>query len=286
MRCGLAGLLVSLTLCLAGTARGQAPAPASPQPAAAADVLGRRVVAVRILLDGLPAADADLPQLLDIVVGQPLDPGQVRSSIEHLVHLRRFASVDVLAEPAPDGIVVRVELASARRIGDIRIDGPLRPYGGAISRAARERLGSGALAAQAPAAVAAAQDVLGARGYLRPQLTTRLEATGRREVVTLVVTGEPGPRWQVGRVTVAGLPAEAQAAALAGVGLESGMPYDRDEVDTRVRRYTERLRAAGYYEAVVRTTPVPGQGDTTIDVTIDVARGPLVSLAFEGDPLP
>ena len=36
----------------------------------------------------------------------------------------------------------------------------------------------------------------------------------------------------------------------------------------------------------MRTTPVPGQASTAIDLTVDVTRGPLVALTFEGDPLP
>ena len=286
MHLRLAGLIVLLVLGDAATAPAQDAAPGPTQATTAADVRGQRVTGIRILLDGLPAADPDLPQLLDVVIGQPLDPAQVRSSIEHLTHLRRFSAIDVLADPSPDGVVVRVELASAQRIGDLRVDGALRPFGGAITRAARERLGTAALASSAPEAISAAQDVLGGRGYLRPQLSTRVEGTDRRDVVTLVITGDPGPRWQVGRVTITGLPAEIQAAALAELGLTSGIPYDRDEVDRRVRRYTERLRGAGYYEAVVRTTPVPGQGPTTVDVTVDVARGPLITLTFEGDALP
>jgi outer membrane protein assembly factor BamA len=282
LRSPCTALVVLLALGQAGTVRAQAPAAAI----AAADVRGRRITGIRILLDGLPAADPDLPQLLDVVVGQPLDPAQVRSSIEHLTHLRRFAAIDVFADPVADGVVVRVELASAQRIGDVRVEGALRSFGGAIERAARERLGSAALAASAPEAIAAAQDVLGGRGYLQPRLATRIDGTDRRDVVTLVIIGDPGPRWLVGTVRVTGVPAEAQAATVAELGLAPGMPYDREDVDRRVSRYTERLRGAGYYEAVVRTTPVPGQGATTIDLTVDVARGPMVTLTFEGDALP
>jgi outer membrane protein insertion porin family len=257
--------------------------PATPTPAV---VLGQRVTALRIVVDGVPSADPALVGLLDMVVGRPLDPSQVRSSIEHLVHLRRFATVDVLAEPDADGVLVRVALTSAQRIGDVRVDGALRPFGRDIVREARDRIGTGALTSQSGAAVAAAQDALGARGYLRPAFATRLEATDRRDVVTLVLTGDPGPRWQIARVTVTGLPSEQQGEAIKAIGITTGMPYDRADLDDRIQRYTARLRAAGYYEAVVRTTPVPGQAATSIDLTVDVTRGPLVSLSFEGDPLP
>ena len=293
MRLRLALLIVSLAAPLPAVAVSQPPAPGQPGAATPATspsqdpgVEGRPVAGVRFVLDGEPISDPALDALIDIEPGRPLDPGQVRSSIEHLVHLGRFASIDVLAEPAAGGVTVRLDLTSVQRIVDVDVEGELRPFDDEITRAVRERLGSDALASRASEALAAAQDVLGARGYLQPALSTRIDATDRREVVTLVVTGTPGPRWQIRQLTITGLPEAEQPAVAAALELRPGAPYDVREVDARVQRYTEQLRAAGYYEAVVRTTPVPGQGQATIDLTVDVTRGPLVSLTFEGDPLP
>ena len=257
------------------------------QPAApAAGVHGQPVATIRIEVDGALSTDSSLPPLLDVVVGRPLDPSQVRSSIEHLVHLGRFSTIDLLAEPTSGGVVVIVRLTSAQRVEDVRVEGGLRPLADAITRAIRERLGSAALTSQFDEAVTVAQDTLGARGYLRPQVSTRLEPSSRRDIVTLVVGGDPGPRWQVGRITITGMPTAEHAAIIRELGFNAGMPYDREAIDQGVDRYTSRLRASGYYEAVVRTTPAPGEGPTSIDITVDVARGPLVALTFEGDQLP
>lgn len=283
MRTRVTVLVVLAVLIAAGPARARGQ---EAQPAPAGEAIGRTVTGITIVVDGAAVDEPSVARLLDVVVGAPLDPAQVRSSIEHLVHLRRFDTVDVLAEPSPGGVAVRVELRTLQRIGDVRVDGALRPFGGAVARAVRERLGSGALASEGPAAVAAAQDVLGARGYLRPSVTTRLDATGRPDVVTLVLLGEPGARWQIGHVAVTGLPPDERAAALSALDIRAGMPYDRDVLDARVQRYTRSLREDGYYEAVLRLTPVPGDAPATIDLSVDVARGPLVALAFEGDALP
>ena len=226
-------------------------------------------------------------QLLDVVVGRPLDPSQVRSSIEHLVHLQRFATVDLLAEPAPGGVAVIVQLTSAQRIEDVRVEGALRPFDTAIARAIRERIGSAALTSEAGDAVAAAQDVLGARGYLRPQITTRLDPTSRREIVTLVVTGDPGPRWQVGRIAITGMPASEQAAAIRALGFtcrHAVRPRCRGRGRAAVHVAPARRRATTKRSCAPR--PCPGQASTAIDLTVDVTRGPLVALTFEGDSLP
>ncbi len=279
MRIALAACLIVFAVASAGATQ---PAPTR----APADVRGQTVAGLVIRLDGELTTEPGLMRLLDVAVGRPLDPAQVRSSIEHFVHMRRFATVEVYAEPTGAGVIVRVELASVQRVGNVRVDGALRQFGGDIVRAVRERIGSSALASDAGQAVGVTNDVLGSHGFLRPQTATHLEATKRRDVVTLVLTGDPGPRWHVGRVTVTGLPRADLAAAVAALDIRSGMPYDRDTIDRHIERYTHGLREAGYYEAVVRTTPVPGQGETSIDLTVDVARGPLVSLSFEGDSLP
>ncbi len=277
------GRLILLALLLVALVRADAGAQ---DVASRAALLGRQVTAVDIVLDGVPTADPGLRRLLDVAVGAPLDPGQIRSTIEHLVHLGRFATVDVLAEPDASGVRIQVALTAVQRIGDIEVAPALRAYGDEIRRMVRDRLGSNALATHAADAVAAAQDVLGAHGHLQPQIATELVPTRRRDVVTLVVTGDPGVRWQLGRVVLTGLAPGDEPAAAAALDIQGGMPYDVRDIDARVQRYIEQLRAAGYYEAVVRTTPVPGVAPATIDLTVDVTCGPLVSLSFEGDRLP
>ncbi len=262
------------------------PAAASAQPPPAVDLQGRPITGVQVVLDGATVDDPQVTRLLDVQTGQLLEAGRVRSSIEHLVHLGRFATIDVYAEPMGDAVRLRVELTSAQRIGDVVVEGELRTFGGEITRTVRDRLGAAPPVTRATEAVAIVQDLLGAHGHLQPTLATRVEPTRRRGVVTLVVLGDPGPRWHLGRVTVTGLPDNGQAAAAAGLDLDPGMPYDVRELEARVHRYTERLRADGYYEAVVRTTPVPGERQATIDLTVDITRGPRVSLSFEGDALP
>jgi len=257
------------------------------QPAPAQEVDARPVASVQVVLDGDVVRDETLDRLIDVRAGEPIDGAQVRASIEHLVHLGRFSTVDVVAEPDGMGLRVRFELRSAQRIGEIRAEGAIASMADPLVASARERLGSGALAVRAPEALAAVQDTLGQRGHLRPQLTTRLDPTGRRDVVTLVIGGEPGPRWRVGRVTVTGVAdGAASIEARRVLDLTAGTPYDVTAIDARVQRYTDRLRADGYYEAVVRTTPVPATAPATIDLAVDVSTGPLVTLTFEGDPLP
>lgn len=261
-------------------------APAAAQPPAPVDLEDQLVTAVQLVVDGQTVHGEALQALLDVTAGQPLALDQVRASIQHLVHLRRFSSVDVMADRDPQGLRVRFELHSTRRVGEVRVEGALGPMAGPLERSARERLGSDALAAGAPDALAAVHDELGARGYLRPQLTTRFQPTARRDVVTLVIAGDPGPRWHLGRIKVTGVPDAEIGAVRRALDLREGMPYDVAAIEASVQQHTDRLRAAGYYEAIVRTTPVPGAAPATIDMALEVARGPLVSLTFEGDPLP
>ena len=83
------------------------------------------------------------------------------------------------------------------------------------------------------------------------------------------------------------MPATEHAAADPGARVHVRACRTTGRPSTRPCGGTRRgLRTSGYYEAVVRTTPVPGQASTAIDLTVDVTRGPLVALTFEGDSLP
>ena len=65
----------------------------------------------------------------------------------------------------------------------------------------------------------------------------------------------------------------------------AGDPFDNDAIIRALDRYVAPLHARGFYEArAVHTSGFEPDGTATVRITID--RGPLVSIAFAGDPLP
>lgn len=240
---------------------------------------------VEFVLDGRPLSDPDLLTLVDVQRGRPLDAAEVRESIQHLVHLRRFATIDVLRETTPTGLVVRFQLTPLQRIASYRIAGDLKVPGRDLERAIRDRIGSVPTAELVPDALSAVQEALGERGYLQPDLSHRFQPLDAEGNVRLVIEGRAGPRWVLGRIVVTGMDGDVQATGDAVLGLSPGDPYDRLVLQQREQRFVARQRAAGYYEAMVRTTPSPG-ATQTVDLRVEVDRGPRVALSFEGDRLP
>lgn len=264
-----------------GPLRAQAPAPTQPEVPS--------VARVEFTLDGEVVRDgsrATLLSLVDVRVGEPLDPADVRESIQHLVHLRRYATVDVYKEQAADGLLVRFVLTLLQRIVEYRVDGALEVSTSDLERAVRDRVGSTSTSDQIPEALLAVQEALGERGYLQPTLSSRLEPVDDKGNVRLVIEGTAGQRWRLGRIQLIGLDGADAAAARQQLGLAPGDQYDRRVLQQREQRFVESQRAAGYYEAMVRTTPSPGSEPHTIDLQVEVLRGPQVALSFAGDPLP
>ena len=61
--------------------------------------------------------------------------------------------------------------------------------------------------------------------------------------------------------------------------------YDGVELDERLLRYANDLRAEGYYEARVLQLPRYVEGDATVNLVLSIEPGPRVEIIFEGDPL-
>jgi outer membrane protein insertion porin family len=97
-----------------------------------------------------------------------------------------------------------------------------------------------------------------------------------------------GRRARIGRVTVGGEDAPPRAAQT--LGLAAGAIYDGEEIERELDAYRLRLRREGHYEAsaTVRQTPAGRSpaGDPLLDLAVTIEPGPLVTLRFEGDPVP
>jgi outer membrane protein assembly complex protein YaeT len=113
----------------------------------------------------------------------------------------------------------------------------------------------------------------------------------------MVLDINAGPRPVIGEIGV-NSDDPADRAALAGSGIAVGQLYDPTAIDAQLEKYQASLRARGFYEAqashaetAMGTSPGPSgstslPGATSVSVQIMIDRGPHVSVAFSGDPLP
>jgi outer membrane protein insertion porin family len=215
----------------------------------------------------------------------------VRDSIAHFFSLGRFQDVEVHAEDDGGGVRVRYNLIPTHGVGAIAF----RPPAGAdlglpereLRRAVTERFGPAPPIGRLEDVVRLLVQVYQDRGYWTASV--RANPVELHDPDRTIVTFEiqPGPRARIGRIEVAGRPLEGEAAFVKRIGITAGQPYERVEVQRRLAEYTERLRKDGRYEATASQRPPRLSSDGSVaDITLDVHPGPLVKIAFEGDPLP
>ena len=249
--------------------------------------LGRTVTDVRVEIAGQPVSEATVLALVETRIGEPLAMLAVRSTIDHLVGLGRFEDVRVLASPSEQGVALRWLLVPLRRIARVSVAGSPVLSASEIRAELTEQFGSLPAASRVPDMVAALQVFYAERGFTRATILPRIEETDPApERVGLVLTITGGERVTIGAATVTGSPLESAAEVLRAVEVQTGRPWDRPVIETRVTDYEASLRERGYYEARVRASHVVSEDGRTVAVTVDVAAGPRVRVVFAGDALP
>ena len=96
----------------------------------------------------------------------------------------------------------------------------------------------------------------------------------------------PGPQARIGLVTIDGVPAEGRDAFLREVHALPSTPYEPPEITSRLADYVEKLRKRGRYLAAGSYRPRPSEDGTVVNLAIELETGPVVTVAFRGDPLP
>jgi len=266
-----AALCLRFAFCIlhCGTAAAQTPAPA--------------VIAVDVQQEGEPVSDPLVLSLVQTRPGSPLSMADVRETITHLISLTRYEDVQVFEEPAAGGVRLRYVLMPVHEVDRIEFRGMLGIPEDALRRAVVERFGVAPPASRADEVARSLQTVYRERGYVAPTITPRIEITHKPDRSSMVLDINAGPRAMIGSIQVdADDPADR--AALANTGIGQGKPYDAAQVDEQLQKYQTSLRGRGFYEARATHAVEFVNGGASVRVTID--RGPHVSVAFEGDPVP
>jgi outer membrane protein insertion porin family len=257
--------------------------------AAVGDYLGKPVAAVRLVIEGRDTTEPALAQMVATQVGRPLSMADVRESLTHLFSLGRFEDVRVDAALADNGVTLRYELSPIHPVSKIEFAGALHAPGvdqGQLRRAVIDRFGASPPLGRAAELAGIVAETLRERGYLHAVVTPRADMTHRPERATLVFTVEPRSRTRVGTIDIDGTPVVPRTQLLDQLRLATGAPYERAALNARIDKYVEGRRAQGYYEATLVPTVRLADDDRLANITLAVASGPLVHVAFAGDPLP
>lgn len=255
--------------------------------APAASYIGRTVTAIDVTVEGRRESDPAVAELIENTVGQPLSMNDVRDSMAHLYSLGRFQDVQVDAESVEGGVRLRYNLIPVHAVTRIEFVGELGLSDATLRRAVIDRFGGVPPVSRLRDVTRVLNQLYAERGYLRPSVTPRTTELHDpdRTVVTFDIVS--GPKARVGRVEVLGNPLEAEAAFLRRVGATAGSPYEPADIQNELNDYIERLKDQQRYEAIATMrAPRLSEDGTTVDLTFDVQPGPVVTIAFAGDPIP
>jgi outer membrane protein insertion porin family len=271
-------ILLLLFVTLPAVARAQSPAAA---------YVGRTVTSVEVYIEGKPANEPALADVIQTKTGQPLSIVDVRETMAHLFSFGRFQDVRVDAADAGDGVRLRYDLIPVHGVQRIEFAGELGLSESLLRRTVTERFGATPPAGRSADVVRTLDQIYKDRGYWTASITPKVQELHDPDRSILTFDIQPGPRAHIGRVEIVGTPVEGEAAFLRRIGVASGVIFERGEIQKRLADYVTRLKKGGRYEAAAsQRQPQLSENGAVADITIDVQPGPIVKLAFEGDALP
>jgi outer membrane protein assembly factor BamA len=257
---------------------------AAPPVQAPLPAIGQPVVEVRLVVDGRPVDDGELRRALDTAEGAPLSAADVRESILHLMALQRFQDVQVSADAAPNGVVLTYAMQPRDVITGMDFEGDLGLSARRLRATLIERWAGTPPLERASDAAAGLAAYLRERGYRGAKVAARTRPEGNH-TATLVFDMAAGPRVRVTSLQVNGAEGEKERVASA-LNLSVGSPFDPGAALDRVDQYGDRLRSRGFYDARVELVTTYSDDGRGVDLVIDIARGPHVTVVFRGDPIP
>jgi outer membrane protein assembly complex protein YaeT len=242
------------------------------------------VTEVRVEQEGRVVDDRVIAALIDTVPGRVFSMADVRDTLSHLTSLNRFEDVQVFQEPAGSGIRLRYVLFPLHPVDRMEFRGSLGVSEDEVQRVFSERFGAAPSAARAGEIADALRTFYRDRGYPSAMVTPAIEETHNPDRATMAFDIRSGPRASIGRVEVDEVDGAGRPVS-GDVPITSGEPFDDAAITRELDEYIDLLHGRGFYEARVSHT-FAFEADGTASVRVNIDRGPLVSIAFAGDPLP
>jgi outer membrane protein insertion porin family len=247
------------------------------------EYLGRPIADIRLELGGRPTSDADIRDVLETRVGDPLAMTAVRETLIHLMALSRFENVEVSAEPDPRGVVLVYTLVPLRTVRSMVFRGPLGLDESLVRSEVTDRYGNTPALGRADDIARTLEGLYRDHGYEKAAVTPHVEIQdGTR--ARLVFDVDHGPRARIGAIKVEGDGRLSEGELLTRLAVKSGGEYDPSDVTRRASAYVEGLRGRGFYAAAVDVTPRFLENVVNLDIA--ATRGPHITLQFTGDALP
>ena len=242
------------------------------------------IVDVRVEQEGKPVDDPAITSLIETRVGQPLSMRDVRETITHLVSLNRFENIEPMSEPVGNGVRITWVLEPLHPIDRIEFTGMTGLSAGDLRRALTERNAGFPTEGHVDAARETLLMQYRRRGYPNAKVMARIVPTHNPDRATLYFDVDAGMRARIMGLRMTQLDANERSTLVDVPAIKDGQPYDEDAIQKELTAWENRMRNKGFYEARA-THGAQWVGDSAA-VFVNLTRGPHVSIAFAGDPLP
>jgi outer membrane protein assembly complex protein YaeT len=262
---------------------------ASAASADVADFLGKPVASLQVEIEGRVLGDPRVLALIETQPGRPLSMVAVRESVTHLFALGRFEDVRVAAEAAPTGVRLIYDLVPIHPIRRMVFVGPMTLPGideGRLRGEVVERYGVSPPPGRRFDLSRVIEDDLKAHGYLHAAVEADIEIAHDPDRSTLLFKITPGIRTHIGSIEVTGSPGSSTAQLLSRLGLKTGMPYQRETINTSIQQYQQSRWADGFVEATLVLSTRFEDGDRLVHLSLNAVQGPRVRVIFKGDSIP
>ena len=230
-----------------------------------------------------------LRSLLSLQTGQPLDKDPLQQSLRTLFATGRFATLDVEADSAPDGITLTFVAKENYFTGPIRVEGlnektPPRPSD--LVNASRLDLGELFSEEEVLSAVQRMKKVLADNGYYESSLTYRLtphDDTRQMDVTFLV---DQGPLARVGDVRIHDDTGIDPATIQKLTKLKPGAKVSNEHLARALDRLRNYYQKNNHLEAQVQLASRDYHETTNrLDYTFTVDEGSKVLITTQGEEI-
>jgi outer membrane protein insertion porin family len=255
----------------------------------AAAYVGRPVGDIAISIEGRPALEPPLFALVATRQGRALSIADVRETITHFYSLGRFDDVQVEAENGPNGTVqLRYLLQPIHAVYAVKFRGTLGLPEALLRERMAERFGETPPVGRAADVAAGLENLYREHGYLEADVRAAPPIVEHDpDRTTLLFDVNTGERARISRTNIVGDPIEPQAELMTRLGVQPGQPYQPAEIRNRLVEHVQRLHHRGYYQASATVESATISPDRMhADLTIAVRPGPIVTVRYQGDPIP
>jgi outer membrane protein insertion porin family len=260
--------------------------------AAADDVsqfVGRIVASIAVVDRSGRPAPAEVLSLVIVKPDAPLDLEAVRLSVQSLVTVGRFESVDVVASNGPNGVSLVFKVVPRPVIESVEFTGETGLPADELNRRVQLQYGVIPTSIRPEAMARTVRTLLVDEGYLGATTTGATTDSPNPDRAIVVVNVHAGPRAMIHAVEITGTSPLSKAAIVDETGTVAGAPYRPQAIDDALLKVRETLRSDQYYEAEasVDGNPAVSADGTSVDLVLHVEAGPKVlGPFFTGDPPP